>query len=198
MALEATSKIPGATTIFKIIWTDPENKRQEEFSEKVIAKMKKLGGKVVNTEDWIKDYKNKKELLNIDSHIKRDIIQNILINNLSSDWKDSFIDAEEFLFMRYYDSFCDLHFKILKFMQNPMKVLTEKQKDSIYSCSLKDVLITAFPEVKGHEDILSIIVDELNRCELISSSIGCGMTRNGLRNNRLTSFGQQFCKYFQI
>lgn len=195
LAQEVTGLIPSATSFFKMICPDPANERRKDFAEKIAKKIKSNNKRIDDIENWKKDFEDNRCLLDADNEIKRVIIQNILINKLSSGWDNAFAEAEKFLFMRFYNDFCDIHFKVLKFMEDPMSVLTEKQANSIYCGGLDHVLIMAFPETKNYKDILEFVVNELLKYKLINSGWNCMMSKNGLKANRLTEFGSKFCKF---
>jgi hypothetical protein len=124
-------------------------------------------------------------------------LKNAIINTALNEAPDKTISQ---IFLTLIDSFTGLHVKILHLFNDPEEWfnVNNKRLPNYMSAGLINVLTEAYPDLKGQNELLNIIWDDLKRAGLHdSASLNSMMTGSGLLVPRTTKLGKQFLEYVQ-
>lgn len=192
-----------AAEVFGLLVTPPLDKRRAEWMNEVAQKLKDLE---------IKKEINFEELQNNDQFIdvvlqattyalktseneKIKAFQNAIINTAVGDTPSGTISQ---IFLNQLDSFTVWHIKILKFIDDPRMWFQKANKTppNYIAGSLSNVLFEAYPELKGQNDMVGVIWNDLRNAGLhATGDLNSIMSGDGTLSGRTTSLGKKFLDY---
>ena len=135
--------------------------------------------------------------LKTSEQVKIAALQNAIINTALGQAPDKTISH---IFLNLTDSFTGLHIQILHLFNDPEEWLKSNNRTlpTYMSAGLINVVTEAYPDLKGQNELLNIIWDDLKRAGLHNSgSLGSMLTSNGLLSQRTTEFGKQFLQFIK-
>lgn len=192
-----------ASELFSLIVTPPLEKRRAEWMNEVADKLKWL-------EDNQKiDFDNLKEnehfidvvlqattfALKTSEKMKIECFRNTILNTAISDSPDK---IKSQIFLNKLDMFTTWHIVILDFIDCPDKWFKKKGKTppKIMMGSLHSIIIDAFPELKGQDELIDIIWSDLESTGFHKSgSLKTMMSGNGVLSDRTTKLGKEFINF---
>ncbi|WP_321991491.1 hypothetical protein [Marispirochaeta aestuarii] len=208
----ALSTVPFAggalSELFVSIFQPPIQKRQSKWIESITAQLLSLENRIdgfdlnslADKPSFISVVMNATSIA-IRNHQdeKLRVLSNAILNTaLDYDLED---DVRQ-LFLAYIDTLSPSHIRILKFLHNPKEWGIEHKVDypKIRMCGTAHMLLTAFPEFIGHDDLYTQYVNDLNTKGLIwtkGENLQITLKRNQTLMSRTTELGQQFLGFIE-
>jgi len=192
-----------ASEIFELVVTPPLERRRAEWMNEVAEKLKKL------EENHEIDFNNLKEdeqfidvvlqatafALKTSEKKKIESFRNTILNTATGNSPDK---TKSHIFLNLLDKFTTWHIVILDFIDSPIEWFKKKGKTppSFTIGSLHSIIIVAFPELNGQDELLDIIWRDLESTGFHKTgSLKSMMTGNGVLSDRTTDLGKEFINF---
>ena len=203
----ALSAIPGlggpAVELFTGLIVSPMERRKKAWMIQVSDTIQELYDKKILTE---KDLHENEIFLTslvtasgiaIKNHQaeKLEALRNAVINSALPGAPDETVQR---LFLNFVDTCTLWHLALLRLFRDPRHWAKEKnhQFPNLTAGGLTDIIESAYPEMRGREDICKIVWQELYRYNFVSSdSLSGMMSSSGLLAKRTTELGDQFLDF---
>jgi len=195
----------SAKEIFNVIIAPPLAKRQAEWMEKVVEKLKELEKTV---EDFkIENLSENENFITIVTHAtliairnhqkeKLEALRNATLNSALSPMVEEDL---QLLFLNCIDELTPWHMRVLKFLDNPGEWIKQNKIPipDYYVGGASTVLYAAFPELEKNKDFAKQLIRDLSVRGFASDwdSMNVTTTKGGMFANRTTSIGKQFLKF---
>jgi len=128
---------------------------------------------------------------------KIEAFKNAIINTALNEAPDKTISQ---IFLNLIDSFTTWHIKLLHLFNDPEGWFKTNNRPTpnYVAAGLNSIVTDAYPELKGHGDLVNIIWADLKRAGLHNSGeLGAVMKGSGLLQQRTTEMGKKFLNYIQ-
>lgn len=126
---------------------------------------------------------------------KREALRNAVINSALPDAPD---DTTQQLFLNVIDSCTSWRLALLQLFQDPPQWAKKRQHQfpNLMMGGLSHIIESAFPQLKGQQELYRLIWQELYRDGFISSDSVAGMmSGSGLMAKRTTDLGDKFLSF---
>ncbi len=192
-----------ASEIFGLVVTPPLEKRRAEWMNEVAEKLKELENKQEIDFDKLKENEQFIDVvlqattfaLKTSEKRKIECFRNAIINTALGDSPEK---TRSQIFLNQLDKFTTWHILILDFIDSPNKWFEKNSKTppSLIMGSLYSLIIDAFPELKGQDELLNIIWSDLESTGFHNSgNLKTMMSGNGVFSNRTSKIGKEFIKF---
>jgi len=104
----------------------------------------------------------------------------------------------QMIFLGYIDSLTTWHIRILKLFDNPIEWFKSNGKKfpELLFGGLEDLLLRAYPELRGQRGFYDQVFKDLNERGLITTeSLHVGMSGHGLTEKRTSEMGEAFIRF---
>ena len=192
-----------ALEIFNALITPSMERRKTEWMIQVSGAINELYEKGVVTE---KDLQENEKFFTTLVHAsgvaiknhqgeKREALRNAVINSVLPDAPD---DTMQQLFLNVIDSCTSWHLALLQLFHDPVewaKIRSHKFPDLVMG-GLSHIIESAFPPLRGQQELYRLIWQELYRDGFVSSdSVAGTMSGSGLMAKRTTALGDRFLAF---
>lgn len=192
-----------ATEIFELLVTPPLERRRAEWMNEIAAKLTELEkNQAVNFSELIENEQFVDVVLQATSFAlktseKRKIesFRNAILNTATGNSPDK---SKSQIFLNQLDKFTIWHIVILDFVDSPTKWFSDRSitPPNVMMGSLHSTIVNAFPELKGQDELLDIIWNDLESVGFHrSGSLKSMMSGNGALSSRTTAFGKEFISF---
>ena len=192
-----------ASEIFGLVVTPPLEKRRAEWMNEVAEKLKELESK---REIDFNELKENEQFIDVvlqattfvlktSEKKKIECYRNAILNTAIGDSPDK---TKSQIFLNQLDKFTTWHIVILDFIDSPNEWFKKmgKTPPSLMMGSLHSVIIDAFSELKGQDELLDIIWGDLELTGFHKSgSLKTIMSGNGVLSARTTKLGKEFINF---
>lgn len=192
-----------ATEIFALIVTPPLEKRRAQWMNDIAEKLKNLEEQKRINLDELKENDEFIDIilqattfaLKTSEEIKIDAFRSAVVNAAIGESPDK---IKSHIFLTQLNRFTTWHILLLGFINNPVEWLERNNKTqlNLMMGSLHSVIIDVFPELKGNDELLDIIWNDLESSGFHNSgSIKTMMSGGGLYSARITKIGKEFISF---
>jgi hypothetical protein len=195
-----------ASEIFGLVVTPPLEKRRAVWMNEVAEKLKELESK---REIDFNELKENEQFIDVvlqattfalktSEEKKIECFKNTILNTAIGESPDK---TKSQIFLNQLDKFTTWHVVILDFIDSPSEWFKKmgKTPPSLMMGSLHSVIIDAFPELKGQDELLDIIWSDLELTGFHKSgSLKTMMSGSGVFSDRTTNFGKEFINFITI
>lgn len=195
----------AASELLGLLVTPPIEKRRAEWMNDVGQRIKELEksgrldlNSLADNEQFVDTVLQATTYaLKTSDELKIAALKNAIINTALNEAPDKTISQ---IFLNLIDSFTSLHIQILNLFNDPENWFKSNNKrlPNYMSAGLINVVTEAYPDLKGQNELLNIIWDDLKRAGLHNSgSLNTMMTGNGLLSQRTTDLGKEFLRFIK-
>ncbi|MDQ0087604.1 hypothetical protein J2T12_000998 [Paenibacillus anaericanus] len=125
-----------------------------------------------------------------------------LLNAISNSVVSDLDDNLQHMFLMMIDSFTEWHIRILLLIDNPQKTLESMQNPTNFGMgSLSQLVLSAYPELRGRDEVLKQIWKDLYNNGLTNTSdqnIKAMISGHGMLDSRTSDLGKTFIKFITI
>jgi hypothetical protein len=191
-----------AAELFSLVLVPPITKRNEEWVKSIAEGLIELQNKV---EDFkIENLSQHESFITTLLHATESAMKNHQVEKLEA-LKNAVLNSAlpnppeedlQLLFVHWVDELSTWHLRILQLFDDPVKWAKDnnKQFPNWYAGGIDRVLLFAYPELEGQQDIYSQFFNDLNSRNLTGLNQGT-MTGNGMVQSRTTAIGKRFLQF---
>jgi hypothetical protein len=194
-----------ASEIFGLVVTPPLEKRRAEWMNEIAEKLKELQNK---REIDLNELKEDEQFIDVvlqattyalktSEKKKIECFRNAILNTATGESPDK---TKSQIFLNQLDKFTEWHIIILDFIDSPINWFEKKKKTppNYMGGSIYTLIIETFPELKGQDELLDIIWDDLKMTGFHKAGgLKTMMTGNGILSDRTTAFGKEFLDFIK-
>lgn len=190
--------------VFDAIFTSPLSKRKDQWLVEISQKLLEL-------EDKIKDFKiaslsDNELFITYFTNASQAAIRNHQQEKLDS-LRNSTLrvaiqkdidDDIAMIYFRMIEELTPYHIRVLSFLHNPTNwfIINEKRYEEPYMGSISQILLQAFPELRGQDEFVNKVIHDLyNEGFINTESIKVMMTGSGIMSSRTTNLGKGFIEF---
>lgn len=195
-----------AAEVFGLLITPPLEKRRRQWMNEIAEKLAELERKGAIDFNQLKDNEQFVDaVLNVTSLAlktcraeKIKAFQNIILNTATANCPDETISQ---IFINELDKFTTWHIELLIFIDSPINWYESKDRQipKLMSGSIHSLLMDAYPELRGNDELLNIIWNDLYEVGFHKTSgLKTTMTWNGVIEPKITDFGKSFLGFIKF
>lgn len=196
-----------ASEIFGLVVTPPLEKRRAEWMNEIAEKLKELE---TNRQINLEELKENSQFIDVvlqatayalktSEQEKIKAFRNALLNTATGDYPDK---TKCQIFLNQIDKFTSWHIRILNLIDSPKEWFERAGKNlPNYNMrgSISSMLKEAFPELKGEDELINIIWNDLGSIGFHrTSDVNTSMTGSGVLSGRTTPLAKEFIKFITI
>jgi hypothetical protein len=205
----ALSAVPVAggplAELFAYLIDEPVKKRRDDWIEEIASRLEDLRARL--GDHFVEQLKDNVSfttvLLNasqiaVRNHQREKIeaLANAVLNTALGMTPD---ETERAIMLDLVDRLTPTHVALIGLFQDPRRnrAVAERMRSNVLGGGLTQVIVTAYPELRGRNELVNLIWRDLESAHLIGQggAINTMMTGSGMLEKRTTAFGDRFLAF---